>query len=449
MIDLFKKYTSGKKVLILGFGREGRSTWKFIRSNFPELRYGIADKNPEITKDLPASFDAQNIFTGINYLEFIDHFDVIIKSPGIKISGEIVRKKNKTWLSQSGLFLEHFGSQVIGVTGTKGKSTTSSLIYHLLKQAGKKAVLVGNIGWPPLDLLDEIDDETHIVFELSANQLEFVKHAPHISVLLNLFPEHLDYFSTEATYFTAKLNIAHFQKPKDYFIFDDGNLNIRKWLRNLNILSQKIPLSDSARIIPDFYTNFSVEQLLGQSLLKGKHNQKNMAFAALATKLCDVSEKQIVLGIKTFQPLPHRLEFVGKFCGIEFYNDSISTVPESTIEALKTIPNVDMLVLGGFDRGIDYGELLGFLEKMPIKFIIFTGPAGRRMMKNFEYRMKAGQQLFFLENFSDLKMHLSKVGKGSACLLSPAAPSYDAFRDFEERGEVFKKMAENLTGSCP
>lgn len=448
MIDLFEKYTTGKKVLILGFGREGRSTRNFIQKYFPLLNYGIADKNPEIIAEINGNIKKEHVFTGADYLDAVGNFDVIIKSPGIKLDGEVYNQKGKIWLSQTGLFLERFGEQTVGITGTKGKSTTSSLIFHLLKKAKKKAVLVGNIGQPPLDLLDEIDDETHIVFELSANQLEHIHFTPHISMLLNLFPEHLDYFGSEAFYFRAKINIARFQKSGDYFIFDGADLNIQKILQGQEIKSWQLSLDESGKNYPELFSKTPPELLFEKSRLAGRHNQKNMVAAAVAAHLCGVSESAIISGIETFRPLPHRLEFVGNFCGIDFYNDSISTVPESTIEALKTIRNVNMLILGGFDRGIDYMNLLEYLPETKVRIFIFTGPAGRRMMADFNAKQRYGQQSIFLADFKDLKLHLPKAGKGSACLLSPAAPSYDAFKNFEERGEVFKKMAENLDGSC-
>ena len=448
MIRLFKKYTDGKKVLILGFGREGRSTFRFIRAYFPDLHVGVADKNKAIGGELLHALPPDNIHTGDAYLQAVQRYDVIIKSPGIQLNGDAGYGDGRKWLSQTRLFLECFRHQVIGVTGTKGKSTTSSLIFHLLKSAGKDAVLLGNIGKPPFDLLAEIREKTTIVFELSANQLEHVKDAPHISVLLNLFPEHLDYFGDVKKYYRAKMNICRFQEPGDVFIYDDANQNLQQQLRIFKPSSGMMALATGPESREEPFGKKQMDACFKSSKLKGAHNRKNMLAAAIAVASLGVGADDILSGIQTFSPLPHRLEYVGRFCDIDFYNDSISTIPESTIEAVKTLPRVRMLILGGFDRGIGYEKMLRFLASSGVAYFAFTGPAGLRMMQAFHSMKKQTQQCRFFNRFEEIFQWFSKAGPGNACLLSPAAPSYDAFRDFEERGNAYKKMAENFTTSC-
>jgi len=498
MISLLEKYILGKKVLILGFGREGKSTLRLIKKHFPLTEINIADKNQKLDLADTGEINDENLFLGEHYLDAIQHFDVIIKSPGINIGAVYPKFIDKLWLSQTGLFLEQYHRQIIGVTGTKGKSTTSSLIHHILKTADAKSILVGNIGQPPFDLIDQIDAETHIVFELSANQLEFVKHAPYISILLNLFPEHLDYFGTCKKYFDAKMNIAKFQKVGDVMIYDSGNANIADLLKTISINSRllsfnetslktpKYPKGDLPKLLnfstsaaswrdrvkrtqnqkfSSFYTELfnenEPENITGANVdlltsiamsnqsLRGRHNIKNISAAALACFEAGINKAMILKGVETFVPLEHRLEFVGNYCGIDFYNDSISTIPESTIEAVNTIKNIHTLILGGFDRGIDYSSLVKFLSDSKVVSLIFTGPAGKRMMAEFQSLKNKNQQIYFIEYFNDLGHLLQKIEKGKACVLSPAASSYDQFKDFEERGRVFKKMAESLKASCP
>ncbi len=450
MISLLDKYIRGKKTLILGFGREGKSTFRFIKKHFPTIDINIADKNCNLDTSDTGDINPENLFLGEKYLDAIQYFDVIIKSPGINIKAVHEKYKHKLWLSQTGLFLEQYHRQVIGITGTKGKSTTSSLIHHILKSAGAKSILVGNIGQPPFDLIDEIDSDTHIVFELSANQLEFVNHAPHVAVLLNLFPEHLDYFGTSEKYFDAKLNIVKFQGVGDVLIYDSGNKNIAELLKSITVKSGKLSFHENdGGNISGSNSDLFKEIILSNHKLKGKHNLKNISAAALACLEAGVAKEEIIKGVKSFSPLEHRLEFVGNFCGIDFYNDSISTIPESTIEAVKTIKNIHTLILGGFDRGIDYSSMLKFLSESNVVRLIFTGPAGKRMMTELEGMENKNQQIFFIEDFNDLSYLLPKTEKGKACVLSPAASSYDQFKDFEERGRAFKKMAESLIASCP
>lgn len=449
MISLFEKYTLNKSVLILGFGREGKSTLRFIQKYFPRLIVGIADKDLSLDAKDCQGVDEENLFFGPDYLECICRFDVVIKSPGIRISDYKTKFIDKTWLSQSGLFLEQYHRQIIGVTGTKGKSTTSSIIFHILKNAKRKTMLVGNIGQPPFDLIEEIETGTFIVFELSANQLEYAETSPHVAVLLNLFPEHLDYFGSSERYFASKMKIALFQHEDDILVFDSGNQNIIERLAEAPLNSTLMPfqLLDEHAIcsLPD---DFLGKISTVNKNLKGRHNLKNIVAASMVCLLAGVSEEEIVIAIGTFLPLEHRLEFVGNFCGIDFINDSISTIPESTIEAVKTIHNIHTLILGGFDRGIEYGALLGFLVEKSVDRVIFTGPAGKRMMDDFMKIKGDRQQTIFVESIMTMSNLLKLTPTGKACVLSPAASSYDQFKDFEDRGRAFKKMAENLQAFC-
>jgi len=449
MISLFEKYTRKKKILILGFGREGQSTFRFIKKYFPGLTIGIADQNEALSKKVFIGVRDEHLFIGENYLAAIRDFEVIIKSPGIKLTDDVAKDASKIWLSQTGLFLEQYHRQIIGITGTKGKSTTSGLIHHIMKIAGKKSILVGNIGQPPFDLIHQIDDETIIVFELSAHQLQHVHHSPHIAILLNLFQEHLDYFGKVDKYFDAKMNIAKFQIPEDVLIYNSENKNILHQLRQLQQSAERIPFpslqnGNLYELSPPFLSLL----LTTNCSLKGLHNVKNIVAAAISCFRAGIFEADIIEGVKTFVPLEHRLEFLGSYCGIDFYNDSISTIPESTIEAVKTIKNIYTLILGGFDRGVDYRAMLHFLAESQVVKLIFTGPAGRRMMEEYRGMKKTGQQMIFIQHFDNMQEILMQTKKGMACVLSPAASSYDQFKDFEERGRCFKKMAESLNASC-
>lgn len=442
MEELFKKYILHKRVLILGFGREGQSTYRCLKMNFPDQKIAIADQNVKLNLALIDQSDQGNLILGWHYLDAIDDFDVIIKSPGISLTGKAGSLGGKTLLSQTGLFMEQFREQIIGITGTKGKSTTVSLIYHILIEAGKKAVLVGNIGQPPLDLLSEISPDTHIIFELSAHQLEFVNDSPHVAILLNLFPEHLDYFKSQESYYRAKLNITRFQNDSDFFIVDTENSKISQQLKSLkagvNILPIEVPDESGGEVkVPKINTR-----------LNGRHNLKNIYAAKMACEIVGVPEREIYSGIQSFSPLEHRLEFVGNICGIDFYNDSISTIPESTIAAVKTIRHTQTIVLGGFDRDLDYTNLMRFLAKSPVENFIFIGVAGLRMMEEFKLVKRSGQQSYFIQRFDELPPLMLKTHKGKACLLSPAASSYDQFRNFEERGRLYKKIAESLKTIC-
>ena len=197
MNAIFKRLR-GKRILILGFGREGKSSLAFIQKFLPHAIVGIADRNESAFKDLDLSIKT---YSGDNYFDAVKDYDIVIKTPGISLKDKDIDLSKIT--SQTDLFLEEFHSQIIGITGTKGKSTTSTLIYHLLKESGRDAILAGNIGIPIFDVIEKITNKSIIVFELSAHQLQFIHRSPHIGILLNVFEEHLDHFGTFDAYRNA------------------------------------------------------------------------------------------------------------------------------------------------------------------------------------------------------------------------------------------------------
>ena len=428
---LFSKTTN---ILILGFGKEGRSTYNFIRRYFPNMQLVIADLNTEIEDDLLLISDKKvDLITGGNYLHSLNDFDLIIKSPGVKINHPDTDVINKI-TSQTDLFLQCYASQVIGVTGTKGKSTTVSLIKHFIDSDDKKGLLLGNIGVPAFDMIELIESETIVIYELSAHQLEFLHTSPHIAVLLNVFPEHLDYFDNYDNYTNSKFNIFRFQNRNDCLIVNEsiiGGDQITK--SNEQVVSKKVIT------IRDDNLMFNIEN----SPLSGKHNIVNINFALLAVIEMGVDVDIAIKSLVSFKPLAHRLEYVGEFDRIKFVNDSISTVPQSTIAAVKALDKVDTLILGGFDRGLDYSQLVNFLVLSNISNFIFIGKAGDRMFDLF--KSNSNKNLIVAASIeSAFKTIVEITSKGSICLLSPAAASYDQFHNFEHRGDVFKMLVRKL-----
>ena len=420
----------GKRILILGFGREGKSSLAFIRKYMPHAEVGVADKNADAMKDVNDGVAKPvKVYSGDNYFDAVNSYDIVLKTPGISLLGKDIDLSKIT--SQTDLFLEEFHSQIIGVTGTKGKSTTSTLIYHLLKESGKDAILAGNIGIPIFDIIERIDNKSIIVFELSAHQLQFIHRSPHIGILLNVFEEHLDHFGTFEAYRDAKLNIIRKMGETDWAVTND----------EFCYEADKMMVHSLSYHYYDFGVNWD------EVPLKGDHNRLNVKAALCAINAFGIPVDEVLPHLYTFQPLEHRQELVGTFSGVTFYNDSISTIPQATIAALQTIKNVTFLLLGGFDREIDYSPLIEYLTKNPVKHILYTGKAGKRM---FEMLKTAGYQ-GDIKNFKDLNeafeiiRSLSK--NGDVCLLSPAAASYDQYRNFEERGRFFKALSREFAAA--
>lgn len=435
--------------LILGYGREGQSTYRLLRKKFPHLALGIADKNEAIAEYEELQGDSNiKFFLGKTYLEAILDYDVVIKSPGITLKGVKLKAGSKI-VSQTDIFLSQFSTQTIGITGTKGKSTTASLIYHFLKNAGKDTVLLGNIGIPPFDKIDKISRETIVVFEMSGHQLEYLHHSPHIAVLLNLFPEHLDHFSSLDNYYYAKMNVCRFQSHGDFFICEESvKAYLPKVESEILFFGKAKGLSASLFNQTVYFSENAIKLKMNfeEIPLLGKHNLKNLMAAMLAVKIVGVDFEDSIRYLNTFKTLPHRLEYVGNFGGIDFFNDSISTVPESAIAALQSIPNIDTIILGGFDRGLDYAEFIRFITKSSLSNLIFTGKAGEKMMRLLPSGIEKQKAIYKVVDMDEAFQIIRKISKkGSRCLLSPAAASYDQYHNFEHRGDVFRELARNFS----
>ncbi len=383
-----------KNILIWGYGNEGKSTEQFINTF--------------------CSVKSLSIFEGKADEINESKYDYIIKSPGIKVDAY-----SEKYISQTELFLEEFALQTIGVTGTKGKSTTSSMLYHVLRACkGENVCLVGNIGSPCLDYYGEYNKDTIIVYEMSCHQLSHLKYSPHVAVFLNLYEDHLDYYGTYENYFLAKENITLHQGVEDYFFYGNNVPSINT-LAKKRIISYNMPLFFNMR-------------------LTGEHNQFNARFVyAICTELFGCSDKDCREAIESFEGLSHRMQFVGNVDGVDYYNDSISTIPQATIEAIKSIYNVRTVLIGGMDRHINYDILVEFIKCHSEYIYILSYESGRRI-----YEKVSNMSCCYYEETLIEAVALAKkvTPKGGACLFSPAAASYGYFKNFEERGNVYMSM---------
>lgn len=424
MVDSIIRRLSGKKILIAGFGREGRSTLRFLQDYMPDAVVGIADKNATALQELDK--ERYMLFSGDDYMKSSSEFDIVIKTPGISVKDADIDVSKIS--SQTDLFLEAFHSQIVGITGTKGKSTTSTLIYHLLRESGNDVVLAGNIGIPIFDCIPDITERTIIVYELSAHQLQFINRSPHIGIILNVFEEHLDHFGTFEKYKYAKINVLRYMCDYDVAVVNND-------------------LSKEAELLKKKYVDFETSQfdccnIKWEELpLLGDHNKLNVKAALSACISLGISLDKLIPHLYTFKPLEHRQEFVGVFNGMKFFNDSISTIPQATIAALSTIKNVNFLLLGGFDRGIDYSPLASYLKDNPVENVLVTGAAGQSIKNALLAVAYKGRIIEYsdLENVFEIIRQETKTN--GVCLLSPAAASYDRYKNFEERGRIFKELA--------
>ncbi len=398
-----------KKILIWGYGREGKSTEEFFK------------KHP-----VAASVD---IFEGKPDEVDWDGYDYVFKSPGIRLEHPIREQFQpgdpilSKLTSQTELFVEAFRDRVVGITGTKGKSTTTCLLHHVLKTCFEEstAFLVGNIGVPCLDYFDEMaEGDAVAVFEMSCHQLAYMSISPHTALFLNLYEDHLDFYGDRDTYFRAKRHITDFQTSDDYLYIGVD--------------------------VPELHVNAHISQVreryTGEMKLLGEHNRYNASFVYhVATERFGLDPQSVEQAIADFTGLPHRLQFIGEVGGVKYYDDSISTIPEATIQAAESVPDVATILVGGMDREIDYTPLIRFIpEHRDITFICMY-ESGRRVFAETEKYSGTCSNLYLVTDLSaavDLAKKLTQSGR--ACVLSPAAASYGYFKNFEERGDAFQAI---------
>ena len=448
MIEKIEPWIKGKRILLLGYGREGQSTWNVLRRLGTYEALDIADlKAPAAVPE-----DGTVWHTGPDYQKCMDDYDVVFKSPGIVLE----RPENEyrcSILSQTEVFFQCFRDQIIGITGTKGKSTVTTLLYHLLKQAGMDALLVGNIGIPALDHMEEVKPDTRIVFELSCHQLEYMTVSPHIGILVNIHEEHLDHYGTMEKYVEAKHHIFKNQRPDDILICnvqclpEEGTCPsglIRAGMdgsgKELDVVQEQdgtwVHFRGKSFCIPT-----------DEIKLLGPHNYFDIGVAYGVCSILGMDDQVFARGLKTYEPLPHRLQYIGEREDVKYYDDSISTICDTTIQALKTLKDTDTVLIGGMDRGIDYRELIEYLSDCPVPHIILMEATGKRIYQEIhkyypEFKNRA--RLILAEHLEDGVKRARQITRpGTSCVLSPAAASYGIFRNFEERGETFSRLVFN------
>lgn len=433
-----------KNVAILGFGKEGISTYKFIRRHLNQ-KLTIIDKNEKI-KENELLLNDKNIefVVGDDYLNNLDKYDIIIKSAGVSLKSIDTSKIIDKLTSQYGLILEDTDLFTIGITASKGKTTTTTLTYEVIKNQFDNVYLLGNMGNPPFDQIETFNKDSILVIELAALQLQYIRKSPNISCLLNLFEEHLDYFGDKEKYYQAKLNIFKYQDDNNYSLYFKDNETLNTYIKNMNFNSNLISISmnnDADVYLKDNIVYINNEQVYvdnNERHILGSHNLENIMFVLYISKILKLDINKAIKVINEFNPLEHRMEFVGTYNEIKFYNDAIATIPEATINCIEALKDVDTLIFGGMDRGIDYNQFIEYLNNSNITNFICMPDTGTKIGKQLN------KNVYFIE---DLKETVNKAyevtKKGKSCLLSPAASSYNSFKNFEEKGRLYKEYIRN------
>ncbi len=435
-----------KKILVIGLGVEGVSVLSFLKK-IKAKKVEVADikKTKELSKEAKEALKKTGYKAnlGRNYLKNIEEFDLVIKSPGIKPTTKGLEKASRI-SSAMEIFFANAKGKIIGITGSKGKSTTTTAIYKILKTAGKNVKIIGNIGNPVLNELNTrktaIKKSTYYVVELSSYQLEHFPYSPDIAVLTSFFPEHLDYHGGFDNYLNAKMNIFKNQKKEDIAIIPDGfKLSFR-------------PKSKILRFGMVRGEHFEFEKKEVASIkdikLLGHHNLQNLLASVYVAKSLEISNENIEKGLNKMRPLPHRLNFIAQKKGIEYWDDAISTTPDSTIAALEVFSdNMGAIFLGGHDRGLDFKELAQKIIKIKVPVLVFFPKNGKKIWKEIkkikekDYKPK----IFFAKNMlSAVRFSAQEAPRGTVVLLSTASASFSLWKDYKEQGDDFIKAVKNL-----
>src|SRR3989344_1752411 len=425
------------KIAILGFGREGLSTYKYLLKHplWRKSELWILDKNTDIK--IPRGVRTQ---LGEDYLSDLKRFDYVFRSPGIpylKKELRLAKKKGVKILSETVLFFEEAekkGVRLIGVTGSKGKTTTCHLIYQILKRAGKKVFLAGNVGTPSLEMLDKLGRKSWVVLELSSFQLQDLKRSPAHAVVLDIFPEHLDAHVDLKEYYSAKSNLVRHQDKNGLVVFINDNpisKKIAHQSQGRRVGLKREVLNKISRVLP----------------IPGGHVLRNVSVAATLAREIGIHWKNILSAVAEFKGLEHRLELVRsirfKNRRLDFYNDSAATNPETTLAAVSSFPKTELILLaGGHDKGRSYKTSAQHLSEKRISKVILYGANLAKIYHSLGSVKNKTILTPDLNTAATLAFGLAKLSKSKkiAILLSPGSASFDQFRNYAERGKVFKYL---------
>lgn len=393
---------------------------------------------------------------GSHNLEIILKADEIVKSPGIPESAEIMKKVRAIGIlvmSEIEFASRYKGeSKIVAVTGSNGKTTTTSLIYHICKHAGKDCAMVGNIGFSFARQVASQPKDLYIA-EVSSFQLDDIQtFRPDVAVITNITEDHLDRYDYKVeNYIKSKFNIVKYQTESDVFIYNMDDETTMNNINNYPVKSIKAPITMSKELPQGVYLENQemrlkwkkeeMEMNVGDFALKGKHNQYNSMFASLATMVLDIRKDKIREALQTFESLEHRMEPAGTVKGVEFINDSKATNINSTWFALESMTKPVILILGGIDKGNDYC-LLHDLVKEKVKAIVCMGTDNIKIHESFGDIVPL---MVSTDNAKDaVQSAFHFANKGDVILLSPACASFDLFKNYEDRGNQFKQAIKEL-----
>jgi len=431
------------KVAIAGYALEGRVNYQYWAQQGHDVT--IVDERELPVGELPYGVPT---LMGEGVFGKLQDFDLVVRTASLNPSK--ITTNGKIW-SATNEFFDKCPADIIGVTGTKGKGTTCSLIASMLKAAGKTVHLVGNIGTSALEVLPNIKPDDIVVFELSSFQLWDIEKSPHVAVVLLIEPEHLDVHHDIGDYVGAKSNIRVYQTDDDICVYHPSN-RLSTDVAHASKQGQLIRYGqeeDGGVYVRGGNFSRNGQDICSTSALQllGRHNLENACAAITVAKIYELDDRSIEKGLRDFKGLPHRLEFVRTVDGVDYYNDSFSSAPAATLAAVSSFEQPEVLIVGGVDRGADFTELATQLaNKKNIKKLIVVGEIRHKLKALFD-SAGLGDKVELLE-VKTMKEILAKAKNAAVAsdvvLLSPACASFDMFKDFYDRGDQFRELVKGL-----
>ncbi len=437
------------KIFVLGMARSGYEVSKYLSKYDNEIIVTDAKEQESSRVQKLESLGIKVVITDKPEELLNNTYNVVIKNPGIKYTNPLIVKANSLSIpvineveAASYFFPENL--QVIGVTGSNGKTTTTNLINEMLKAAGKKVIMAGNMGIPVCSILNDLDSDTILLLEISIQQLCNMNHfKTNVSVLTNLTPTHIDFLDTYENYKNTKKRIFNNHTDKDIAILNLNNNDEIELTKDIK--SHKVYFSSSCNTdicINDDYITYFGEKIikLEDIKLQGMHNYENACCAIGAVKHYNVDNAAIIKVLKEFGGVEHRLEYVRTLNNVEYYNDSKATNTVSTTIALKAFNKPTILIMGGLDRGHSFEPLNDYMKN--VKLVVCYGQTKNRIEK---WADSLNIAVKVVDNLHDATMYAnSKALPGDVILLSPACASWDQYKCFEDRGTEYKTIVNGL-----
>jgi UDP-N-acetylmuramoylalanine--D-glutamate ligase len=425
------------KIAIAGYGLEGESNYRYYSAN-PSNQITIIDQNqPE--RKLPVGVDA---VIGEDAFEKLSGFDLVVRTAGL--SPRKIKTNGKIWSSTNEFFAK-CPCQIIGVTGSKGKGTTASLVAIILEAAGRRVWLIGNIGKPALEIIDQIESDDLVVYELSSFQLWDLEYSPHIAIVLYIEQEHLDIHKDMTEYIKAKANITKYQNHQDVLIYNRFN----DYAKDIASRSRArlVGYADNNSAHVDNGSFYHGEQIICSTnalQIVGKHNFDNTCAAIDAVWEYTHDVSVIEVGIRLFKGLPHRLKFIRELDGVKFFDDSIATTPNATIAALRSFSQPIVVILGGSSKGSDFSMLGRELVRGDVSAIII-GHEAEKITQACQVAGFSNYEIMHQPKMTEIVERAKSLAKpGGVVLLSPACASFGLFKNYSDRGEQFIDAVNSL-----